>query len=93
MQMEAKSPSFLTAQKETMDMGSVWYEEQRMGLHSLYEIVQINWGGQAGKLRTSPSSLRSPGSLAPIAAASEPPGPSPSPAYMHGQGQASASRL
>ncbi|XP_007534819.1 uncharacterized protein KIAA1958 homolog isoform X6 [Erinaceus europaeus] len=38
-QMEAKSPFYLTARKETADMGSVWYEEQRMGLRSLRGIV------------------------------------------------------
>ncbi|XP_070286984.1 uncharacterized protein KIAA1958 homolog [Myotis yumanensis] len=38
-QMEAKSPFYLTARKEAVDMGSVWYEEQRMGLRSLRGIV------------------------------------------------------
>ncbi|XP_006906174.1 uncharacterized protein KIAA1958 homolog isoform X2 [Pteropus alecto] len=38
-QMEAKSPFYLTARKEAIDMGSVWYEEQRMGLRSLRGIV------------------------------------------------------
>ncbi|KAM6169471.1 uncharacterized protein KIAA1958 homolog isoform 2-T2 [Rhynchocyon petersi] len=38
-QMEAKTPFYLTARKETADMGSVWYEEQRMGLRSLRGIV------------------------------------------------------
>ncbi|XP_037008523.2 uncharacterized protein KIAA1958 homolog isoform X4 [Artibeus jamaicensis] len=38
-QMEAKSPFYLTARKEAMDMGSVWYEEQRMGLRSLRGVV------------------------------------------------------
>ncbi|EFB21567.1 hypothetical protein PANDA_015569 [Ailuropoda melanoleuca] len=38
-QMEAKSPFYLTARKEATDMGSVWYEEQRMGLRSLRGIV------------------------------------------------------
>ncbi|XP_006900904.1 PREDICTED: uncharacterized protein KIAA1958 homolog isoform X3 [Elephantulus edwardii] len=38
-QMEAKSPFYLTARKETTDMGSVWYEEQRMGLRSLRGVV------------------------------------------------------
>ncbi|KAL2781917.1 uncharacterized protein WCI35_010568 [Daubentonia madagascariensis] len=38
-QMEAKSPFYLTARKEAADMGSVWYEEQRMGLRSLRGIV------------------------------------------------------
>nr|XP_044989325.1 uncharacterized protein KIAA1958 homolog isoform X2 [Jaculus jaculus] len=38
-QMEAKSPFYLTARKEATDTGSVWYEEQRMGLRSLRGIV------------------------------------------------------
>ncbi|XP_053777729.1 uncharacterized protein KIAA1958 homolog isoform X2 [Desmodus rotundus] len=38
-QMEAKSPFYLTARKEAVDTGSVWYEEQRMGLRSLRGIV------------------------------------------------------
>nr|XP_060618474.1 uncharacterized protein KIAA1958 homolog isoform X2 [Anolis sagrei ordinatus] len=38
-QMEAKSPFYLTARKETVNMGNVWYEEQRMGLRSLRGIV------------------------------------------------------
>ncbi|XP_066112591.1 uncharacterized protein KIAA1958 homolog isoform X2 [Saccopteryx bilineata] len=38
-QMEAKSPFYLTARKEAIDMGSVWYEDQRMGLRSLRGIV------------------------------------------------------
>ncbi|XP_059956875.1 uncharacterized protein KIAA1958 homolog isoform X1 [Mesoplodon densirostris] len=38
-QMEAKSPFYLTARKEAADVGSVWYEEQRMGLRSLRGIV------------------------------------------------------
>ncbi|CAK6433718.1 unnamed protein product [Pipistrellus nathusii] len=38
-QMEAKSPFYLTARKEAVDVGSVWYEEQRMGLRSLRGIV------------------------------------------------------
>lgn len=38
-QMEAKSPFYLTARKEAIDMGGVWYEEQRMGLRSLRGIV------------------------------------------------------
>lgn len=38
-QMEAKSPFYLTAQKEVCGMGSVWYEEQRMGLRSLRGVV------------------------------------------------------
>ncbi|XP_008101641.2 uncharacterized protein KIAA1958 homolog isoform X3 [Anolis carolinensis] len=38
-QMEAKSPFYLTARKETMNMGNVWYEEQRMGLRSLRGVV------------------------------------------------------
>ncbi|XP_011381956.1 uncharacterized protein KIAA1958 homolog isoform X2 [Pteropus medius] len=38
-QMEAKSPFYLTARKEAIDIGSVWYEEQRMGLRSLRGIV------------------------------------------------------
>ncbi|XP_049652096.1 uncharacterized protein KIAA1958 homolog isoform X2 [Accipiter gentilis] len=38
-QMEAKSPFYLTAQKEVCGMGSVWYEERRMGLRSLRGVV------------------------------------------------------
>lgn len=38
-QMEAKSPFYLTAQKEVCGMGSIWYEEQRMGLCSLRGVV------------------------------------------------------
>ncbi|XP_028568953.2 uncharacterized protein KIAA1958 homolog isoform X2 [Podarcis muralis] len=38
-QMEGKSPFYLTARKETTGMGSVWYEEQRMGLRSLRGVV------------------------------------------------------
>ncbi|XP_033029916.1 uncharacterized protein KIAA1958 homolog isoform X1 [Lacerta agilis] len=38
-QMEGKSPFYLTARKETIGMGSVWYEEQRMGLRSLRGVV------------------------------------------------------
>ncbi|XP_036288882.1 uncharacterized protein KIAA1958 homolog isoform X1 [Pipistrellus kuhlii] len=38
-QMEARSPFYLTARKEAVDVGSVWYEEQRMGLRSLRGIV------------------------------------------------------
>ncbi|XP_055467559.1 uncharacterized protein KIAA1958 homolog isoform X2 [Psammomys obesus] len=38
-QMEARAPFYLTARKEAADMGSVWYEEQRMGLRSLRGIV------------------------------------------------------
>ncbi|KAM5314816.1 LOW QUALITY PROTEIN: uncharacterized protein KIAA1958-like [Glossophaga mutica] len=38
-QMEVKSPFYLTAQKEAIDVGSVWYEEQRMGFWSLRGIV------------------------------------------------------
>ncbi|XP_034996338.1 uncharacterized protein KIAA1958 homolog [Zootoca vivipara] len=38
-QMEGKSPFYLTARKETIGMGSIWYEEQRMGLRSLRGVV------------------------------------------------------
>ncbi|KAM6473128.1 uncharacterized protein KIAA1958 homolog isoform 1-T1 [Liasis olivaceus] len=38
-QMEARSPFYLTARKETMATGNIWYEEQRMGLRSLRGIV------------------------------------------------------
>ncbi|XP_013849217.2 uncharacterized protein KIAA1958 homolog isoform X3 [Phacochoerus africanus] len=38
-QMDAKSPFYLTARKEATDLGSVWYEDQRMGLRSLRGIV------------------------------------------------------
>ncbi|XP_053155101.1 uncharacterized protein KIAA1958 homolog isoform X2 [Hemicordylus capensis] len=38
-QMEAKSPFYLTARKETTSLGNTWYEEQRMGLRSLRGVV------------------------------------------------------
>ncbi|XP_069486738.1 uncharacterized protein KIAA1958 homolog isoform X2 [Ambystoma mexicanum] len=38
-QMDAKSPFYLTPRKEITGMGSVWYEEQRMGLRSLRGVV------------------------------------------------------
>ncbi|XP_042303609.1 LOW QUALITY PROTEIN: uncharacterized protein KIAA1958 homolog [Sceloporus undulatus] len=38
-QMEAKSPFYLTARKETVALGNIWYEEQRMGLRSLRGVV------------------------------------------------------
>ncbi|XP_066468716.1 uncharacterized protein KIAA1958 homolog [Tiliqua scincoides] len=38
-QLEAKSPFYLTARKETAGLGNTWYEEQKMGLRSLRGVV------------------------------------------------------